>query len=53
MHQIILYVSERICFKEKLIKTTDDKIRDEKLHYGVNREVTKILALSLIKSDKY
>ena len=33
--------------------TIDDKIRDEKLQYGINRETTKISALSSGKIDKY
>ena len=33
--------------------TNDDKIRDEKLHYDINREKTKISALSSGKFDKY
>ena len=33
--------------------TIDDKIRDEKLQYDINREVTKISALSSSKIDKY
>ena len=33
--------------------TTDDKIRDEKLQYDVNREEAKISALSSGKIDKY
>ena len=33
--------------------TTDDKIRDEKLQYDINREATKILVLSSGRSDKY
>ena len=33
--------------------TIDDKIRDEKLQYDVNREATKISALSSGKIDKY
>ena len=36
-------LSERI---QKLIMTTDDKIRDEKLQYEINREVAKISPLS-------
>ena len=32
---------------------TDDKIRDEKLLYDMNREAVKILALSSGKTDKY
>ena len=31
----------------------NDKIRDEKLQYNINREVTKISALSSGKIDKY
>ena len=33
--------------------TTDDKIKDEKLQYNINREVAKISALSSGKIDKY
>ena len=33
--------------------TIDDKIRDEKLQYDINREAAKILALSSRKTDKY
>ena len=33
--------------------TTDDKIRDEKLQYDINREAAKISALSSVKMDKY
>ena len=32
---------------------TDDKIRDEKLQYDINREAVKISALSAGKIDKY
>ena len=32
---------------------TDDKNRDEKLHYDTNREAEKISALSSGKIDKY
>ena len=31
----------------------DDKIRDEKLQYGINREEAKISILSSGKTDKY
>ena len=31
----------------------DDKIKDEKLQYNINREAAKISALSSGKSDKY
>ena len=33
--------------------TIDDKIRDEKLQYDINREATNISALSSRKIDKY
>ena len=33
--------------------TTDDKIKDEKLKYDINREAAKISALSSGKIDKY
>ena len=37
----------------KLIMTTDNKIRDEKLQYDINRETAKILALLPGKIDKH
>ena len=33
--------------------TIEDKIRDEKLQYNINREAAKISALSSGKIDKY
>ena len=33
--------------------TTDDKIRDEKIWYDINREAAKISALLLGKIDKH
>ena len=33
--------------------TTDDQIRDEKLEYDINREASKISALSSNKINKY
>ena len=33
--------------------TIDDKIRDERLQYDINREAAKISALSFGKIDKY
>ena len=36
-----------------LIMTTDDKIKDEKLQYDINREETKISALLSGKIDEY
>ena len=32
---------------------TDDKLRDEKVQYGFNREESKIALLSLVEIDKY
>ena len=31
----------------------DDQIRDENVHYGINREAAKISVLSPIKINKY
>ena len=36
-----------------MIRTIDDKIKDEKLQYNINREAAKISALSSGKVDKY
>ena len=33
--------------------TIDDKIKDEKLQYSINRETSKVSALSSRKIDKY
>ena len=33
--------------------TTDDKIRDEKMQYGINRDAAKLLALTSGEIDKY
>ena len=33
--------------------TNDNKIKDEKLQYNINREAAKISALSSCKIDKY
>ena len=33
--------------------TIDDKIRDDKLRYNINREAAKISVLSSGKTDKY
>ena len=33
--------------------STEDKIRDEKVQYDINRVATKIFALSSGKIDKY
>ena len=49
LHQIILYVSQE---RKKLILTTDDKIRDEKLQYGIKREAAKKSPLSSGNIDK-
>ena len=37
----------------KLIMIIDDKIKDQKLQYNINREAAKISALSSGKTDKY
>ena len=37
---------------EKLIMTFEDKIRDVKLQYDINREVEKIMTLSSRKIDE-
>ena len=38
---------------QNLILVIDDKIRDEKLQYDIDRETAKILASSSGKIDKY
>ena len=38
---------------QKLTMAIDDKIRNEKLQYDINREAAKISALSSGKIDKY
>ena len=38
---------------KKLIMTTDDRIRGEKLQYDINREAAKVPALSFGIIDKY
>ena len=38
---------------EKLIMAIDNKIRDKKLQYNINRETVKISKLSSGKIDKY
>ena len=43
-------LSKRI---QKLIIIIDDKIRDEKLQYDINREAANISALSSAKIDEY
>ena len=49
-----------LCFTENLseriwnlIMAIDDKIKDEKLQYDINREASKISTLSSCKIDKY
>ena len=56
----ILKADNPLCFRNnilgvisKLIMTIDDKNRNEKLQYDINREVAKILSLSSGKVDKY
>ena len=38
---------------QNLIMTIDDKIRDEKLQYEINKKAAKLAALSSKKTDKY
>ena len=38
---------------QKLIMTTDDKIRDEKLQCNINRQTAKISVLQSRQIDKY
>ena len=38
---------------QKLIMTIDDKIKDKKLQFDINREEAKVSALSSGKIDKY
>ena len=38
---------------EKLVMIVDDKIKDEKLQYAINREATEIPALLSGKIDQY
>ena len=38
---------------EKLVMIVDDKIKDEKLQYAINREATEIPTLLSGKVDKY
>ena len=50
---MILYVSDNLLEGiEKLIMTFEDKIRDVKLQYDINREVEKIMTLSSRKIDE-
>ena len=54
MRQIILYVLENLLETiQKLIKTIDHKIRDEKMQYEITREAAKLSSLSSGKIDKY
>ena len=50
------FLCQWYCFDSRLDKkilATDEKIKDEKLHYNINREAAKMLALSSGKVDKY
>ena len=49
LDQIILYVPERIFQKKKI----DDKFKEKKVQYNINREAAKISALSSHKIGKY
>ena len=50
---MMLYVSDNLLEGiGKLIMTFEDKIRDVKLQYDINREVEKIMTLSSRKVDE-
>ena len=50
---MMLYVSDNLLKGiGKLIMTFEDKIRDVKLQYDINREVEKIMTLSSRKVDE-
>ena len=54
LHSIIIYVSEKFSRKNIKVNQDDDKIRDEKLQYDVNKKKTvKILGSSSGRFDKY
>ena len=55
LYQLILHVSEKNVSEriQKRIMVIDDRIRDEKLEYNINREAGKISTLSSQKIDKY
>ena len=38
---------------QRIIMTIDDKVKNEKLQYHINREAAKVSALSSDKIDKY
>ena len=61
---LVIYVTlasdNPLCFRKnlaerilKLIMTIDDKLRDEKFQYDINREARKTSTLSSEKIDKY
>ena len=50
LDQIILYILQRIFYKE-LIMTIDNKFIDKKLLHDINREAAKIPALSTERID--
>ena len=53
-HQVILHVLTNILEKiSKIIIIIDDKSRDQKLKYDINKEAAKISALSSKNIDKY
>ena len=49
----LLAISVQSTIKFRQIITIDDKIKDEKVQYDINRETPKIFALSSGKIDKY
>ena len=53
-HQVILHVLTNILERiSKIILIIDDKSRDQKLKYDINKEAAKTSALSSKNIDKY
>ena len=53
-HQVILHVLTNILERiSKIILIIDDKSRDQKLRYDINKEAAKASALSSKNIDKY
>ena len=54
LHQVILHVLTNILERiSKIILIIDDKSRDQKLRYDINKEAAKTSALSSKNIDKY
>ena len=50
---LLLFRCNLLARIENLMMIIDDKIRDDKLQYDINRKATKLSALSWGKIDKY